>query len=112
VATVSVRALTGASFGSLAVGETKFQRIRPKRFSPLTEMMVSTTWLRGDVAARMPANFRETRHTRFLADRLSGIRARDASAHGFTRLTLLEHLALDGEGHRVEVVYAQQGFRA
>jgi hypothetical protein len=37
--------LIGASFGSLAVAETKPQRIGPRRFSPLTEMMVSTIWL-------------------------------------------------------------------
>jgi hypothetical protein len=42
---VSARALIGASFGSLAVGETKPQRIGPRRFSPSTEMMVSTIWL-------------------------------------------------------------------
>ena len=42
---VSARAFMGASFGSLALGETKPQRIGPRPFPPLTEMMVSTSWL-------------------------------------------------------------------
>jgi hypothetical protein len=42
---VSARALMGASFGILAVGETKPQRVGPRRFSPFTEMMVSTIWV-------------------------------------------------------------------
>jgi hypothetical protein len=42
---VSARALIGVSFGSSAVGETKPQRIGPRRFSPFMEMMVSTIWL-------------------------------------------------------------------
>jgi hypothetical protein len=45
VAKVSARALIGASFGSLAAGETKPQRIGPRRFSPFMEMIVSTIWL-------------------------------------------------------------------
>ena len=42
---VSARALIGASFGSLAVSGKKPQRMGPRRFSPLKEMMVSTIWL-------------------------------------------------------------------
>jgi hypothetical protein len=42
---VSARTLIGAIFGSLAAGETKPQRIGPSRFSPSTEMIVSTIWL-------------------------------------------------------------------
>jgi hypothetical protein len=38
---VSARALIGASFGCLAVGETKPQRIGPGRFSSPTRTIVS-----------------------------------------------------------------------
>jgi hypothetical protein len=41
VASVSARALIGASLGSFAVGETKPQRIGPRRFSSPTRMIVS-----------------------------------------------------------------------
>jgi hypothetical protein len=82
VAKVSARALIGASFGSLAVGGTKPQRIGPRRFSPLTEM-VSTTWLG---ATGMPVDFRELGHTEFLEDRLLGARARHAATHGVEAL--------------------------
>ena len=37
--------LEGLTDVRLAVGETKPQRIGPRRFSPFTEMMVSTIWL-------------------------------------------------------------------
>ena len=45
VATVSARALIGASFGSFADVDTKPQHIGPRRFSPSTRMIASTVWL-------------------------------------------------------------------
>ena len=58
---------------------------------------------RGDVVPGM-VDFGEASYTEFVGDRLSGTRVCDASAHGFARLPLLEHLALDRDGHQVEVV--------
>jgi hypothetical protein len=46
----------------------------------------SAVMVRGDGVARMPVDLGEPGHTKFLGNRLSGIRARDASAHGFSRL--------------------------
>jgi hypothetical protein len=54
VAKVSARALIGASFGSVAVGETKPQRIGPRCFSAFDDRLDDLA--RGDVVARMPVS--------------------------------------------------------
>jgi hypothetical protein len=45
------------SFGSVAVGETKPQRIGPRRFSVLTEMMVLAIWLARPRPLRADGNY-------------------------------------------------------
>jgi hypothetical protein len=94
---VSARALIGASFGSLAVGETKPQRIGPRRFSPLTETMVSAIWL-GRRCSGDASRLRRTVSPQIPWRSPLGYSACDASAHGAFPPALLEHLVRDGEG--------------